>query len=172
MERGLLLVFTGNAEDNAISAVGQVLRALGAGLKTCVVQFHHGSQQYKELALLQRFFDTMETHGIEADHTSEAHDEPRDLWRKAVEILKSPTSAMVVLLEPSYLLDHNIIDESELLDAIRNRPAPLHVVVAGGRQLDSLIQEADLVTEIYEVKNALRKASADHFNASALPDPA
>jgi cob(I)alamin adenosyltransferase len=172
MERGLLLVFTGNAEDNAISAVGQVLRALGAGLKTSVVQFHRGSRQYKELALLQRFFDTVETHGIETGHTSEAPEGPGDLWRKTVEILKSGESAMVVLLEPSYLIDHNLIDERELLDAIRNRPASLHVVVAGGRALDSLINVADLVTEIVEVKNALSKERAELLNASGLPCPA
>jgi cob(I)alamin adenosyltransferase len=171
MERGLLLVFTGNAEDNAISAVGQVLRALGAGLKTSVVQFHRGSRQYKELALLQRFFNTVETHGIDTDHTTEASEDPVDLWRKTVEILKSDESGMVVLLEPSYLLDHNLIDEKELLDAIRNRPASLHVVVAGGRTLDSLINAADLVTEIDEVKNALRKESAGLLSASGLPCP-
>jgi cob(I)alamin adenosyltransferase len=165
MERGLLLLYTGNAEDNAISAVGQVLRSLGAGLRISVVQFRHGSLQYNELSQLQQFFNTLETHGIASDHQTVSQPTPRDLWRKAVSILNSRESDMLVLLELSYLLDNNIVEERELLDVIRKRRASLHVVVAGGRGLDFLIHEADLVTEIDEVKNALPKVSAENLYA-------
>jgi cob(I)alamin adenosyltransferase len=165
MERGLLLVFTGNAEDNAISAVGQVLRSLGAGLRIRVVQFRQGSHEYNELAHLQQFFNTLETHGIAGDHQAVSQLAPGDLWRKAVAILNSVDTDMLVLLGLPYLLDNHIVDERELLDVIRERRAPLHVIVAGGRGLDFLIREADLVTEIDEVKNVLPKVSAENLHA-------
>jgi cob(I)alamin adenosyltransferase len=170
MERGLLLVFTGNTKDSALSAVGQVLRALGAGLKICVIQFGPESQKYKALSLLQQHFNMIETYGINDDHAT--HVETRVLWQKALEMLNSAESGLLVLLEASCLLEDNVAGEREFLEAIQHRTGSIHVVVAGGRIPDSLLQEADLITEVTEIKNALRKIDSANPSASGVPDPA
>lgn len=156
MKRGLLIVFTGNSGNNTICAVGQVLRALGAGLKVCVVQCNSESRQYRELAYIQQYFPRLAVHSVSLDQSHLPITEPRrqseECWKNTATMIDSYEFDMLVLLEPSWLIDHNVVREEELLDTIRERPASLVLIVAGGRLLDPLVQEADVVTEVNDVK--------------------
>ncbi|HMK36621.1 MAG TPA: cob(I)yrinic acid a,c-diamide adenosyltransferase [Desulfomonilaceae bacterium] len=157
MGKGLLLVFTGHSADSGFSAVGQVLRALGQGLSICVVQFHPGFRKYRELLSLKQSFDSLEIYGMNGDlgcaAANDTGDRPVELWRNTVYRMNSGEFDLFVLFELSHLIEQGMVGEKEVTRRLLERPDTLHVIVAGGNAIESLVQEADLVTEVNELNH-------------------
>lgn len=160
-DKGLLLVLTGNGKGKSSSAFGMVARTLGYGRKAAVFQFIKGAEDVGERAFFSRHPDvTWEKCG--EGFTWETQDRTRDIaaaragWDKARAALADPDIHLVVLDELTYLVTYRYLDLEEIMPAIRARPAMQHVVITGRAAHDDLIEAADTVSAIRDVKHAFR----------------
>ncbi len=160
-ERGLLIVLTGNGKGKSSSAFGMVARALGHGLKVGVAQFIKGRTDTGEEAFFSRQ-PGVEWQVLGDGFTWDTQDRERDIatarrgWAVAQRMLTDPSFNLVVLDEITYLLSYGYLDQDAVLDAIAARPAMQHVVVTGRGAAPALIELADTVSEITDVKHAYR----------------
>ncbi len=160
-ERGLLIVLTGNGKGKSSSAFGMVARALGHGLKVGVAQFIKGRTDTGEEAFFSRQ-PGVEWQVLGDGFTWDTQDRERDIatarrgWAVAQRMLTDPSFNLVVLDEITYLLSYGYLDQDAVLDAIAARPAMQHVVVTGRGAAPALIELADTVSEIADVKHAYR----------------
>lgn len=159
VEKGLLLVLTGNGKGKSSSAFGMVARALGHNMRAGVVQFIKGSSSTGEETFFRRFPE-VEYHVMGAGFTWETQDKQRDIasaqaaWDVACGMLRNPAIALVVLDEINIALKLRYLDIEQVLEALRNRPAMQHVVLTGRAAPDALIELADTVTEMRPIKHA------------------
>ena len=159
--RGLLIVHTGNGKGKTTSALGLMMRAAGRGLKCCMIQFMKSrSDRYGE-------HDSAEKLGIEVhtmgdgftwDTKNPQQDlkTARDTWEMCVEKLRSGDYDMLVFDELVYVLSYKWLPVEEVVEELRaaraSQPA-LHIVVTGRDAPAELIEAADLVTEMTEIKH-------------------
>ncbi len=159
MKKGLLMVNTGNGKGKTTAALGLIFRALGHGFKVCLIQFIKGTWKYGELESAKRFEDLLEVHVLGKGFTwnelgKEEHIEAgKKAWDVAKEMIGSGKFQLVVLDELTYLMKYQMVPEEEIVDFLKNRPEGLHVLVTGRDAPDSLMDAADLVTEVREVKH-------------------
>jgi len=157
MKKGLLMVLSGNAEDKAVSAFGQVFRALGQGIKVCVIEFS-GESWISRSDFSERFQDLLTVHALGHDLGGESEDHSPDpetaqeAWKLAKEAINSGRFQMVVLNEFIYLLAHKVVDGHEAVDFLLKRPADVHVIITGVDPPQLLVDAADLVTAINRVQ--------------------
>ncbi len=159
MTRGLLIVNTGDGKGKTTAALGQVFRALGHGFRICVIQFLKGSWKYGELESAKKFEGQLEIHvkgrGFtwKSENINEDIKIAREAWEFARAVIESRKFRMVVLDELTYLSSYGVIDDQEVVNFLKNRPDDLHVVVTGRGASQSLMDVADLVTEMKEIKH-------------------
>jgi cob(I)alamin adenosyltransferase len=162
IEKGLLIVHTGKGKGKSTAAFGLVFRALGNGMKVGIVQFVKGRWQTGERAALERFGDQVTIHTMGEGFTWETQDRPRDIaaaraaWEKAKALVADAEHQLVVLDELNIVLRYDYLDTAEVVAALRARPPMKHVVVTGRNARDELIEAADLVTEMEQVKHPFR----------------
>ena len=160
-ERGLLIVLTGNGKGKSSSAFGMVARALGHGMKVGVAQFIKSRTDTGEEAFFSRQ-PGVEWHVLGDGFTWETQNREQDIatarrgWELARRMLSDPSFDLVVLDELTYLLNYGYLDPDEVLQAIAARPAMQHVVVTGRAASPALVDLADTVAEIADVKHAYR----------------
>ena len=159
--QGLLLVLTGNGKGKSSSAFGMVGRALGHGMKVGVCQFIKSRTDTGEEA----FFGAhplCEWHVLGDGFTWDTQDRSADIasaergWTVAERMLADPSYQLVVLDELTYLLSYHYLDHERVLDALSHRPAMQHVVVTGRAAIEPLLDLADTVTEMLDVKHAFQ----------------
>jgi cob(I)alamin adenosyltransferase len=160
-EKGLLLVLTGNGKGKSSSAFGMVARALGHGMKVGVAQFIKGRSDTGEEAFFRRQPDvtwlvlgegfTWDTQDLERDAAK-----AREAWEAAGGFLADPAMGLVILDELTYCLSYGYLDTAQVLNDIAARPPMQHVVVTGRAAPRALIDAADTVTELMDVKHAYR----------------
>lgn len=159
MTQGLLIVNTGDGKGKTTAALGQVFRALGHGYKICVIQFIKGSWKYGELEAAKKFADQLEIHvkgrGFtwKSDNINEDIRIAREAWEFAKKMIQSNVYKMIVLDELTYLMSYGMVDEKDVVSSLKLRPKDLHVVVTGRGAPQLLIEAADLVTEMKEIKH-------------------
>ena len=137
-EKGLLIVHTGKGKGKSTAAFGMAMRAIAHGMKVGVVQYVKGPWESGERDLLRKFPQQVEIHAMGEGFT----------WETQVKL--------VVLDELNIVLRYDYLDLGEVLEALKNRPADCHVVVTGRNAKDELIEIADLVTEMTQVKHPFR----------------
>lgn len=159
IERGVVIVNTGNGKGKSTAGFGMIARALGHGMKVGVVQFIKGSFSTGEEAFFRRFPE-VSYHVMGEGFTWETQDKERDIasagaaWKKACELLQDDSVAVVLLDELNIALKYKYVQLEDVLTALRNRPAQQHVVITGRGAPDALIEFADTVTEMHLVKHA------------------
>lgn len=162
MAHGLLIVNTGHGKGKTTAALGQVFRALGHGFKVCVIQFLKGSWKYGELEAAKRFADLMEIHVLgkgftwKSDNIDQDIKLARNAWDFSKQIIFSGKYNMVVLDELTYLITYGMVPEEEILNCLKNRPLGLNLVVTGRDASPMLMELADLITQMTEVKHPFR----------------
>jgi cob(I)alamin adenosyltransferase len=162
MEKGLLIVHTGKGKGKSTAAFGLVFRALGNGMKVGIVQFVKGKWQTGERAALERFGDQVTMHTMGEGFTWETQDRERDIkaaraaWEKAKALIADDAHQLVVLDELNIVLRYDYLSLDEVLAVLNARPAMKHVVVTGRNAKEELIEAADLVTEMEQVKHPFR----------------
>ena len=158
-QRGVLLVLTGNGKGKSSSAFGMVARALGHGLRVGVVQFIKGRYATGERAFFRRFPE-VSYHVMGEGFTWETQDRELDrraaaaAWDVAVAMLREPAYALIVLDELNIALRYRYLALSAVLEAVRARPAPQHVVITGRGAPGELVEAADTVTDMRAIKHA------------------
>jgi len=161
---GLLIVYTGNGKGKTTAACGTLLRALGHGLRATTIQFlkgkwSTGERRYAESNELEwhvmgRGF-TWESQELKADKQR-----VRDAWQLAAEKILSGAYDLVILDEINYALHYGYLSCDELLEVMKQRPDGMHVVMTGRNAPEALVEAADLVTEMREVKHPYKKGIA------------
>jgi cob(I)alamin adenosyltransferase len=160
-EKGLLLVLTGNGKGKSSSAFGMVARALGYGMKVGVAQFIKGRSDTGEEAFFAKQSD-VEWHVLGEGFTWNTQDRERDTqtalagWEVTKTMLQNPAIALVILDELTYPIKYGYLDEATILADIAARPPKQHVVVTGRGATQALIDLADTVSELKDVKHAYR----------------
>ncbi|EQB31562.1 cob(I)yrinic acid a,c-diamide adenosyltransferase [Sphingobium ummariense] len=160
-DKGLLLVLTGNGKGKSSSAFGMVARTLGYGRRAAIFQFIKGKEEVGERAFFAAHPGvTWERCG--EGFTWETQDRQGDIataragWEKAKAALADPAIHLVVLDELTYLLTYRYLALEEILPPILARPPMQHVVVTGRAADEALIEAADTVSAIRDVKHAFR----------------
>lgn len=157
-EKGLLLVITGNGKGKSTSGFGTVARAVGHGLRAAVVQFIKGGWDCGERNLLQQHgvqFAVMAT-GFTWDTQDKAADiaAAERVWQQAEQFLADPAIDLVLLDELTYMLSYHYLPLQRIEQALLQRPATQHVVITGRACHRRLIELADTVSEVQNVKHA------------------
>jgi cob(I)alamin adenosyltransferase len=160
-EKGLLIVFTGNGKGKTTAALGMAVRAAGHGMKTLVLQFIKGSWAYGELRSLEKIQEIgIKPLGSGFTWKKESLDEDRRLaeagWEQAVFEIKRGYYDIIVLDELNVVLSYGLLAGETVLQALENRPPGPCVVVTGRNAPDELVEIADLVTEMKEIKHPFR----------------
>jgi cob(I)alamin adenosyltransferase len=163
LEKGLVLVFTGEGKGKTTAALGLVLRMLGHGERVTVIQFIKGGWQPGEVAALQRFGDDLHFQALGEGFTWETQDRERDrqavaqAWLEALKHLEDPERKLVVLDEVNVALKLGYLSLDELLPGLRRRPPLTHVALTGRGAPGPLSEAADLVTEMRMVRHPFRE---------------
>lgn len=162
-EKGLLIVYTGAGKGKTTAALGMAVRCIGHGMNVAVVQFIKGAIETAEERTLQSFGDRVTFLRMGEGYTWDTQDRARDsqfaqrAWEKACEFLCDPSYAMVILDEFNIALHHEYVSLTDVLPVVHQRPAMQHVVMTGRGAPLELMDEADLVTEMKQVKHPFRK---------------
>jgi cob(I)alamin adenosyltransferase len=169
IEKGLLIVHTGTGKGKSTAAFGLLLRMVGTGRRTAVVQFIKGAWSTGERRVLENFSDLVEWHSMGEGFTWETQDRARDVaacaraWATTQRLLQDPDLALLVLDELNIALRYDYLALEDVLTALQNRPPSMHVVITGRNAKPALIDAADLVTEMVATKH--------HFAAGVKAQP-
>ncbi len=161
--RGLVLVYTGDGKGKTTAALGQALRALGHGLKVLIVQFMKG-KKYGEVLCAEKFLPDLTICQCGLD-SFVMKDNPApvdiELARRGLDIAKKAVSSneydMVILDEINVALEFKLIPLAEVLEMIQNRPRNLDMVLTGRYAPPEIIEIADTVSEVKEIKHHYTK---------------
>jgi cob(I)alamin adenosyltransferase len=162
IERGVLVVNTGNGKGKSSSGFGMLARSLGHGFHCGVVQFIKGSFSTGEEAFFRRFPDEVDYHVMGEGFTWETQDRARDIaaaeaaWDKASAMLADQCYDLVLLDELNIALVKQYVALDQVLAALASRPPEQHVVITGRGAPAGLIDVADTVTEMRLVKHAFQ----------------
>jgi cob(I)alamin adenosyltransferase len=163
--RGLLLINTGPGKGKTTAAMGTALRAVGNGMRVIMLQFLKGSWHYGELDAVQAFGSnfTLKQMGRGFVKIGGAETDPEDLrmveeaWAEAEQAINSGEWDMVILDEINYAIGYGMLDPAVVAEALRKRPEMVHVILTGRNAHPLLVELADTVTEMREVKHAYEK---------------
>jgi len=162
IEKGLLIVHTGKGKGKSTAAFGMVCRALGHGFKVGVVQFIKGAWETGEREVLDRFSDIVTVKTMGEGFTWETQDRQRDIaaaqaaWEEAKKMIADPSYKLILLDELNIVLRYDYLPLDEVVEVLKSRPEDTHVIVTGRNAKDELIEEADLVTEMTQIKHPFR----------------
>ena len=160
--KGYIHVYTGNGKGKTTAALGLAIRAVGAGLKVYIAQFlKHGD--YSEIKGLDRFSDTItvEQFGcgrfIKGRPSKEDVAAARQGLKKVKTILAAGKYSVVILDEANVAVSLNLFSENELLEILDHRPHNVEIIITGRGAAAGIIEAADLVTEMKEIKHYFKK---------------
>lgn len=159
--QGLVIVNTGNGKGKTTAALGVLFRAWGRGMKVAMVQFIKSSGNYGELRALRKAGIEVITLG--GGFTWLSRDINRDIdlacraWEEARARLLSGSYDVVVLDEMTYAVTYGWLSVDEVIAVLKERPGHVHVIITGRNAPTELIEYADLVTEMREVKHPYQK---------------
>jgi cob(I)alamin adenosyltransferase len=163
LEKGLVLVFTGDGKGKTTAALGLVLRTLGHGESVAVLQFIKGGWQPGEAKALELFGDALHWHALGEGFTWETQDRERDralvqaAWEHSLTYLADANRKLVVLDEVNVALKLGYLEVDQLLDGLALRPPLTHVALTGRGAPPELLERADLVTEMKLVRHPFRE---------------
>jgi len=161
IDKGIIVLLTGNGKGKSSSAMGMICRSLGYDMKVAIVRFLKGEQATGEDVFLENH-ENVSTVIMETGFTWDTQDQELDkrkaleAWVEAEKFLSNPDFNLVVLDEITYMISYKYLEENSILKALTNRPANQHVVITGRAASDNLIEVADTVSEILDIKHAFR----------------
>lgn len=159
---GLLIIYTGNGKGKTSAAMGTAFRAVGQGLRVLMVQFIKGSWHYGELdaaKLLgeERFRLVPMGRGFVKVGTEQPDPEDmaaaRRAWEYGRDQLFSGEYQLVIFDEINYAIHYGMLDAGEVAETMNRRPAEAHVILTGRNAAPQLVEAADLVTEMKQIKH-------------------
>jgi len=162
---GLLIVFTGKGKGKTSAAMGTALRAIGQGLRVLMIQFIKGSWHYGELDSAKVLGDAFEIRVMGRGFVKVGTEPPdpedvrlvQEAWKAAVEAMHSGHYDMIILDEINYAVHYGMISADQVIGDLAARPEQLHVICTGRNAHLRLIEAADMVSEIKEIKHPYEK---------------
>ena len=163
--RGLILINTGPGKGKTTAAMGTALRAVGNGMKVLMLQFLKGSWHYGELDAVEAFDGSfvLKQMGRGFVKIGGAETDPEDIrmveeaWQEARQAILSGEWDMVVLDEINYAISYGMLNPVRVVETLQQRPEMVHVILTGRNAHPSLVEIADTVTEMREIKHAYEK---------------
>ena len=161
IDKGVIVLLTGNGKGKSSSAMGMICRALGYDMKVGLVRFLKGEQQTGEDLFLDNHPNVVAAH-MKSGFTWNTQDQDLDkkraleAWSEAKKFLADSNIAVVVLDEITYMINYNYLNETEILDTLSNRPNNQHVVITGRAASTGLIDASDTVSKVEDIKHAFR----------------
>jgi len=161
-EKGLLIVHTGKGKGKTSAALGMVLRSIGHGMKVGVIQFVKGAWETGEKPVFDRFPDLVEFKAMGEGFTWDTQDRARDIavardaWEEVKRMIADPAYKMVLADELNIVLRYDYLPVDEVLAALAAKPEMTHFVITGRNAPEALIEVADLVTDMTQVKHPFR----------------
>ncbi len=164
-QKGLVIVYTGGGKGKTSAALGLVLRAVGYNHKVCMVQFVKGSWHYGELDSAKRLAPEFEMITAGKGFVGILDDKsPREEHVKAAndtlmisrEKIASGKFDVVILDEINYAIQLELLKLDDVIDLIKSKPAELDLVLTGNHAAKEVIELADLVTEMKEIKHPFK----------------
>jgi len=163
LEKGLVQVYTGDGKGKTSAAFGLALRAVGRSLRVYIVQFIKGGFDYGELYVIKNLPNvTLKAFGTGRFVTSRPpSDEDVELAKQAFQLAKDVIQSgkydVVILDEINVALNLNLIKLQETLKLINTKPTHVEIVLTGRDAPDEIIEVADMVTEMKEIKHPFKK---------------
>jgi len=162
LERGLLIVHTGNGKGKSSSAFGMAVRSLGWGMKVGIVQYVKGGWETGEKTFFQANPDLLTFEVMGEGFTWDTQDRARDIaaaraaWERSKELILDPAYDFIILDELNIVLRHDTLPIAEIVGFLADRPLTKHICITGRNAKPELIEIADLVTEFAEVKHPFK----------------
>lgn len=163
LEKGLLIVHTGNGKGKTTAALGMVLRSLGHGYKVAIIQFIKGAWEPAEKAVFEKWADQLDFHALGEGFTWETQDRDRDIakanaaWETALTYIRNPAYRTILLDEVNIALKHGFLTVDQVLTGVAEKAPDTHIILTGRGAPAALIEQADLVTEMKLVKHPFRE---------------
>lgn len=163
LEKGLIIVNTGDGKGKTTAALGMVLRSLGHGYKVAIVQFIKGAWNPGEKAVFERWGDQITFLALGEGFSWETQDRDRDIanaeaaWTTALTFIQNPEIKLVLLDEINVAIKLGYLAVDRVITGIAQKPLDSHVILTGRGAPPELIAHADLVTEMKLVKHPFRE---------------
>jgi len=165
IRKGLIIVHTGAGKGKTTAAMGTALRAVGNGLKVLMLQFLKGSWHYGELDAVKAFGENfvMKQMGRGFVKVGGAETDPEDVkmvgeaWAEAEAAIRSGQWDLVILDEINYAIGYGMLDPAKVVAALQQKPEAVHVILTGRNAHPTIIELADTVTEMKQVKHAYER---------------
>ncbi|MCF6149618.1 MAG: cob(I)yrinic acid a,c-diamide adenosyltransferase [Candidatus Kuenenia sp.] len=165
MENGLILVNTGNGKGKTTAALGLCFRAIGHDMKVLMLSFIKNAQgtgevraakllghNFKMVQLGRGFIRTQK-----GNFSEETIKNATESWEYAKQEIFSDEYDTIVLDEINILIDYGLLSVEDVISVLRNKPRRLNIVLTGRNAKDQIIEIADLVTEMKEIKHPYKK---------------
>jgi len=165
IRRGLIIVNTGPGKGKTTAAMGTALRAVGQGMRVLMLQFLKGSWHYGELDAVQAFGDkfVMKQMGRGFVKVGAEKPDPEDIrmveeaWAEGEKAIRSGEWDLVILDEINYAMSYGMLDAAKVAESLKQKPAMVHVILTGRNAHPAVVEIADTVTEMRQVKHAYEK---------------
>ena len=160
--KGYIQVYTGNGKGKTTAAFGLAMRAAGAGFRVFIAQFLKG-KKYSEIRAMERFSDliTLRQYGRDSFISDNITEKDIQLvksgYQEAKEVILSKKYTVVILDEANMAVHYNLFSVDELLELMNLKPENVELVITGRSADKKIIDKADLVTEMCEVKHYYSK---------------
>jgi cob(I)alamin adenosyltransferase len=163
--KGLIIVNTGAGKGKTTAAMGTGLRAVGCGMKVLMLQFLKGSWHYGELDAVAAFGDkfVMKQMGRGFVKVGGAETDPEDIkmveqaWAEAEQAILGGQYDLIILDEINYAISYKMLDPEKVVAVLKRKPEMVHVILTGRNAHPAIIEAADTVTEMKQVKHAYEK---------------
>ncbi|WP_294326739.1 cob(I)yrinic acid a,c-diamide adenosyltransferase [uncultured Sphingomonas sp.] len=159
LERGLLIVHTGNGKGKSSSAFGMAIRSIGWGMKVAILQYVKGKWETGERNFFDAHPDLASFEVMGEGFTWETQDRAQDIaaaraaWERSKEMILDPKIDFVILDELNIVLRDDTLPVAEIVAFLKDRPLTKHICITGRNAKPELLEIADLITEFGEVKH-------------------
>jgi cob(I)alamin adenosyltransferase len=165
VRRGLIIVNTGPGKGKTTAAMGTALRAVGNGMRVLMLQFLKGSWHYGELDAVKPLGEKfiMRQMGRGFVKVGAEKPDPEDVrmveeaWAESQQAIQSGEWDLVILDEINYAISYGMLDPVKVTEVLRNKPEMVHVILTGRNAHPTIVELADTVTEMRQVKHAYEK---------------
>lgn len=165
IRRGLIIVNTGPGKGKTTAAMGTALRAVGQGMRVLMLQFLKGSWHYGELDAVQAFGDKFVMKQMGRGFVKVGAEKPdaedvrmvESAWAEATHAIMSGIWDMVILDEINYAISYGMLDPAKVSETLKSKPEMVHIILTGRNAHPTIVELADTVTEMRQIKHAYEK---------------
>ena len=165
IRRGVIIVNTGPGKGKTTAAMGTALRAVGQGMRVLMLQFLKGSWHYGELDAVKAFGGQFVIKQMGRGFVKVGTEKPdpedvrmvEEAWAEGEKAIHSREWDLVILDEINYAISYGMLDPAKVVGSLQKKPEMVHVILTGRNAHPTIVELADTVTEMRQVKHAYEK---------------